>query len=119
MAPTTSHEGKKQTLGQYLATLREMSQLTLRQVEQATDKQVSNAYLSQLEKDKISKPSPNVLHALASVYRTSYEDLMARAGYITSEPAHARAATFSLGGVTEDEQQALMAFLAHLRSAKK
>jgi HTH-type transcriptional regulator, competence development regulator len=119
MARTAETEGKKQTLGQYLTALRELSQMTLREVEQATDKLVSNPYLSQLEKDKISKPSPNVLHALASVYQTSYEDLMAHAGYITSEPAHARAATFSLGSVTEDEQQALMAFLAHLRSAKK
>jgi len=48
-------------------------------VEEATNKEVSNAYLSQLENDKITKPSPNILHALASVYKTSYEDLMARA----------------------------------------
>ena len=66
------------TLGEHLARLRTASGLTLRQVEEATQKEVSNAYLSQLEKGKITKPSPNVLHALADAYKTSYEDLMER-----------------------------------------
>jgi len=56
--------------------------------EEATKKEVSNAYLSQLENNKIVKPSPNVLHALSLVYATSYEDLMRRAGYVSSDAIH-------------------------------
>jgi transcriptional regulator with XRE-family HTH domain len=93
--------------------------LSLREVEQASEKVVSNAYLSQLEKGKISKPSPNILHALAAVYGASYEDLMSRAGYFTSEPAHARAATFSVSDVSPDEQKALLDYLAFLRHQRK
>ena len=65
--------------------------MTLRQVEEATNKEVSNAYLSQIENDKIQKPSPNVLHALAEIYGISYEQLMEMAGYITHlAPAKAK-----------------------------
>jgi len=119
MGQSTGKTSSTQTLGEYLAAVRTVSQLSLRDVEQATNKLVSNAYLSQLEKDKIGKPSPNILHALASAYKISYEELMARAGYVSSDPAHARAATFSLGKVTPDEQRALTAYLTFLRSQKK
>jgi len=55
-------------LGALLADLRVAKGLSLRQVEEATDKTVSNAYLSQLEKRRIRKPSPNVLRSLSGVY---------------------------------------------------
>ena len=106
-------------LGDYLATLRAASGLSLREVEQATEKVVSNAYLSQLEKGKVNKPSPNILHALAVVYGTSYEDLMSKAGYFTSEPAHVKAATFSVSNVSQEEQKALLDYLAFLRHQRK
>ena len=48
--------------GQYLREKRKTNGLTLRSVEQKTG--VSNAYLSQLENNKISNPSPSVLHNL-------------------------------------------------------
>ncbi len=55
----------KLTLGKYLASIRTDRHMTLRQVEEAMNKEVSNAYLSQIENDKIQKPSPNILHSLA------------------------------------------------------
>lgn len=76
MAEDIARQSSKLTLGKHLASLRNAAQLSLRQVEEATNKEVSNAYLSQLENDKINKPSPNILHALSHVYSTSYEDLM-------------------------------------------
>ena len=105
------------TLGQYLASLRRAAQLTLRQVEEATEKEVSNAYLSQLENDKITKPSPNILHSLATVYKTSYEALMERAGYLTA--GQARPATFAIADLTPEEEQALIAYLDFFRKQKK
>lgn len=113
------------SLGRHLARLRTAAGLTLRQVEEATEKEVSNAYLSQLENDKISKPSPNILLALSRVYNTSYEDLMERAGYfpaasnLASTKRQARAATFAIGNLTPDEEKALIEYLAFIRRQKR
>ena len=105
------------TLGEHLAALRGAAQLTLRQVEDATEREVSNAYLSQLENNKITKPSPNILHALAAVYKTSYERLMEKAGYLTA--GQARPATFAIAELTTEEEQALIAYLEFFRNQKK
>src|SRR5262245_34796573 len=101
LAPADERSTKKPTLGQYLASIRKDRKMTLREVEEATDKQVSNAYLSQIETDKIQKPSPNILHALAELYAISFENLMEMAGFLTP-PAkradterHGRVATFA------------------------
>ena len=115
---------QKITLGQHLAALRNAAGLTLRQVEDASEKEVSNAYLSQLEKYKISKPSPNILYALAQVYSTSYDDLMGRAGYLPAAQAatgrrQARAATFAVENLTPEEEEALIAYLGFIRQQKK
>lgn len=115
----TTNDVTDQSLGRYLASLRLMSGLSLREVEQATEKVVSNAYLSQLENDKVNKPSPNILHALASVYSVPYEELMAKAGYLSADPSHARAATFAIDNVSPEEQAALMEYLAFLRHKKR
>jgi transcriptional regulator with XRE-family HTH domain len=100
--------------------------MSLRHVEESTDKEVSNAYLSQLETGKISKPSPHVLHTLATVYGASYENLMERAGYIAPSGAarspgakHGRAATFSIENLTAEEEAELLKYLAWVRSQRE
>lgn len=109
-------------LGPYLANLRTARKLTLRQVEDATKGEVSNAYLSQVEHGKIASPSPNVLHSLAMVYEVPYEDLMERAGYVVSTAGradsakHGRVATFADKHLTKEEEDALLEYLAFLRS---
>jgi len=111
------------SLGAHLTRLRNATGLSLRQVEEATKKEVSNAYLSQLENNKIVKPSPNVLHALSVVYATSYEDLMRRAGYVSSDADasghRAKAATFAVENLTPDEEKALLDYLAFIRNQKR
>lgn len=121
-----AHRAKeKTTLGKHLAGLRTAAGLSLRQVEEATNKEVSNAYLSQLENDKITKPSPNILFVLSSVYSTSYEDLMERAGYLpagssaTPSRRQARAATFAIENLTPEEEKELIAYLGFIRQQKK
>ena len=112
------------SLGAHLARLRTAAGLSLRQVEDATEKEVSNAYLSQLENNKIAKPSPNILHALALVYQASYEDLMKRAGYLSSDPQssgrrQAKAATFAIQGLTTEEEKSLIDYLAFIRKQRR
>lgn len=112
------------TLGQYLASIRTDRRMTLREVEEATDKRVSNAYLSQIENDKIQKPSPNILHHLAAVYAISFENLMDRAGYLmppgrgVEGERRTRVATFADHDLTAEEESELMQYLQFLRTRK-
>ena len=103
---------------------RELRKLSLREVEKATG--ISNPYLSQLENDKIAKPSPFFLHKLANLYEISYELLMEAAGYVqrkTVADGHpktlAGAALFSTEKLTSDEEQQLADYLNFIRSKTK
>lgn len=68
------------TLGQELQLARKSKKLSLREVETATG--ISNPYLSQLENDKISKPSPQFLGKLAALYELDFQIVMEQAGYM-------------------------------------
>jgi len=121
----TENRQRAEALGRYLKSLRLGLHMTLRDVEEATKKDVSNAYLSQIENGKISKPSPNVLHTLATLYRASYAKLMERAGYVSPTARaprgakHGRAATFAVENLTGDEEAELMRYLAWYRSRRR
>jgi len=129
--PAAPDPPEVQPLGDYLANIRAIRRLTLREVEKATDGAVSNAYLSQLETNRIARPSPNILHALAAVYVVPYETLMEKAGYITpasespdalrgagENVRHGRAATFVDKNLTREEEESLLEYLAFLRSRR-
>ena len=114
-----------QALGEYLHNLRDSLRLTLREVEEASG--VSNAYVSQLEHGKIQRPSPHILHKLASVYGVAYERLMEKAGYIPrakppspakGKPRHGKLSTCAIDDLTEEEEEDLLKYLAFLRSRK-
>ena len=101
-----------------------MRKLSLRDVEQATG--ISNAYLSQLENDKISKPSPHFLHKLSKLYAVDYEMLMEAAGYVHDREKEKKpgprtlegAALFSEKNLTAEEEQELAKYLRFLRANK-
>ncbi|HEX3125824.1 MAG TPA: helix-turn-helix transcriptional regulator [Thermoanaerobaculia bacterium] len=125
MAKDTSGERSGLSLGEYLRCLRASKEWTLREVEEATNGEVSNAYLSQLENDKINKPSPNILHSLARVYGASYASLMTKAGYLAPREKrkpgsrHGAAATHApFGDLSDDEERALLTYLAMYRKVK-
>src|SRR5437660_5150872 len=104
----TQEQGK--SLGAGLRTARELRKLSLREVEEATG--ISNAYLSQLENNKIKKPSPHFLHKLAAIYDIGYELLMEQAGYILRKKAEgpktlAGAALFSQDALSSEEEEKL------------
>jgi transcriptional regulator with XRE-family HTH domain len=106
-------------LSELLAHLRVAKGLSLRHVEEATDQAVSNAYLSQLEKGRIQKPSPHVLHSLAAVYAVPYEALMEKAGYLLPSQEgggrRRRLAAFAIDDLTAEEEEELLKYLAFLR----
>jgi transcriptional regulator with XRE-family HTH domain len=112
-----------QSLGQGLKTARELRKLSQRQVEEATG--ISNAYLSQLENDKVKKPSPHFLHKLASLYDMPYELLMEAAGYIkraakgSGPQSLAGAAFYSQKNLSDEEAEELGRYLEFIRSKNK
>jgi len=114
---------EKRSLGTELHDIRTMRKLSLRDVEEATG--ISNAYLSQMENDKVSKPSPHFLHKLAKLYGVDYEMLMEAAGYVHDREQKGGASTplgaalFSDQNLTPEEEQQLALYLRFLRSQKK
>ena len=110
------------TLGSGLREARELKNLSLRAVEQAVG--ISNAYLSQLENNKVRKPSPFFLHKLSKLYDISYEKLMAAAGYAELPEGTATPKSFAAGAIfnedltTAGERDELLKFLGYLRSKK-
>jgi len=109
------------SLGNTLKELREIRKLTLRQVEEVTG--ISNAYLSQLENDKIAKPSANVLCKLSDIYQEDIKTLLASAGIIDSKAAPSRKLLESIAlstksALTQDEEEALIKYLQFLRHNK-
>jgi len=111
-----------QTLGQTLKASRELNRFTLRQVEEATA--ISNAYLSQLENDKIKKPSANVLYKLANLYRISLNSLLQAGGIIekTNNEESMLFNSFALSSedsLSVDEKDELLKYLEYLRHKKK
>ena len=112
--------GQPNVLGVVLADLRKAKGLSLREVQEATNGAVSNAYLSQLEHQKIKKPSPNVLRSLAEVYGVPYETLMEKAGYLmpdtdAQDGRRRRLAVFAIDDLTAEEEEELLKYLAFLR----
>ena len=99
------------SLGSTLKELREIHRFTLRQVEEATG--ISNAYLSQLENDKIAKPSYNV----------ELDTLLAAAGIIEKKSSSNKllnaVALSSDSSLTKEEEEALLDYLRFIRQKQK
>jgi len=113
-----------ETLGKTLKSIRENVSLTLRDVETATG--ISNAYLSQLENDKIKKPSANVLYKLASVYKIDLNILLMAAGIIEKKAQKAKKESqlekeiaFYKDKLSATEQQDVIQFIKFLKSKSK
>lgn len=109
------------TLGKTLKDARELMTLTLRQVEEAIG--ISNAYLSQLENDKIKKPSANILYKLSSLYRIELDVLLAASGIIEKSDAQKNnilnSIAFSSEKLTVEEEEELINYLRFIRHKTK
>lgn len=115
--PQTSND-----LGPYLKIARRSVGLTLRDVEAKTD--ITNGYLSQIENQLISKPSPNVLYQLAELYGVEYSDLLVRAGHRVPAASGQRADFLNgiplraLEDLTDEEKKDLMDYVNYIKSKR-
>ena len=97
--------------------------LTLRELEDLFERDDFNAY--PVEEDQQIVGLVSKFDFLASFVFTParvtprYEDLMKRAGYVSSDAAHAKAATFAVGNLTPEEEKALLDYLAFIRGQKR
>lgn len=104
-------------LGDKLKLIRQASGLTLRQIEESTG--ISNAYLSQIENNKIKKPSARILYKLASIYGINIEELLAASGLINQERAPLSPIELGpISNLTIEEMDKLLEYLAFLRYRK-
>lgn len=113
---------KKETLGAIIKEKRESMRLSLRTVEEITG--ISNAYLSQLENDKAKKPSANILHKLAELYKLEFGYLLSLAGILENESNANKSFgefVFSKDVLSKDEAEELAQYLKfmRLRDSKK
>ncbi|MGD0319671.1 MAG: helix-turn-helix transcriptional regulator [Nitrososphaerales archaeon] len=110
-----------ESLGEVLRRKRDDLRLSLREVEEKTG--ISNAYLSQLENQKIVKPSPSVLGKLAEAYKISYSRLMELSGYPALGPKGKRLLVFrtsdSAEELTPQEERELLEYLRFIRTRRQ
>jgi HTH-type transcriptional regulator, competence development regulator len=84
---------------------------------------ISPAYLSKLENGAVKRPSPHVLHQLSEALAVPYAELMRLSGYrVPGEPQ--QNATDTVGaalfaGLTEDEREELLEYLAWYRARRR
>lgn len=110
------------SLGQILKSYRKSKKLTLRDVEGLAG--VSNAYLSQLENDKVTKPSANILYKLSNVYNADFDYLLELAGIIekkqeSNKPKTLEGFALYAEDLTEEEERELSRYLKFLRYSEK
>jgi len=110
----------KKTLGSVLRQARDLKNLALRTVEERTG--ISNAYISQLENDKIKKPSADILHKLAITYKIDFNFLLHVSGLVeksTSENVSFGKFVFSKDNLSPEEEEMLIEYLQFMRQKKK
>lgn len=114
------------TLGSELARIRQLRGTSLKGVGDAAG--MSPTYLQRLERDEITNPSPNKLHALGEALDVPYVELMKLAGYVVPREGVPVSESLSRGplahalfseNLTDEEIAALTEYLAFRRSRKK
>ena len=110
----------EKSVGKILKEARDLRRLSLREVEIQSG--VSNAYLSQLENDKIKKPSANTLYKLSELFNINFDDLMVAAGIVEKKKETVKPEghfAFSSENLSPEEEKELIEFLKYLRYKKK
>lgn len=108
------------SLGIILRQARDLKEYPLRTVEEITG--ISNAYLSQIENNKIKKPSADILHRLAKAYNLDFNYLLHVAGLVeksSQDNVSFGEFVFSKDNLTSAEQEELVNYLIFMREREK
>lgn len=110
-----------QTLGKMIRAARELKNLSPGKV--AKEAKISPAYLSKLERDEVTSPSPHRLHALSRVLGIDYAEMMRAVGYVVPGDERATrkpALAFDADDLTEDEVDDVRAYVSwYLRRSRE
>ena len=116
-------ERPMQTLGQYLAELRQGRGMTFRDLEEKSG--ISNGYLNLLEHDRIKRPSPETLFKLSNFFGVPFSSLMKLAGYpsessgTSGEDSNRELATALLDDLSQEELDRVRDFVGYLRVERR
>lgn len=106
----------RQNLGANLREMRDKRKISLREMERRSG--INNAYLSQLERGEVAKPTPSMLGRIAEAYEIPFDTLMGWAGYTLTPNALTRPQAKALNyfaDATDEEVEALRAVLDAIR----
>ncbi len=106
---TDSWQARREALGAFIRTQRQLANLSLRQLSELTS--LSNPYLSQVERG-LHEPSVRVLKAISDALNVSAETLLAQAGLVDAvagQSADAAAETGPGAGSEEATEDAITA----------
>jgi transcriptional regulator with XRE-family HTH domain len=94
VAVTDSWQTRREALGAFIRTQRQLANLSLRQLAELTS--LSNPYLSQVERG-LHEPSVRVLKAISDALNVSAETLLAQAGLVDAVAGQGADAADSTG----------------------
>ena len=105
---TDSWQARREALGAFIRTQRQLANLSLRQLAELTS--LSNPYLSQVERG-LHEPSVRVLKAISDALNLSAETLLAQAGLVDAVAG----GTADAAGETDQEERTEDAIAADKR----
>jgi len=108
-------------LGDILKDARKDRSYTLMYIEETLG--ISNAYLSQLENNKIKKPSANFLYKLSNLYNIPLKSLLGNAGIIENKEDSfsnfANRIAFSAGDMSDEEKEKVIEYIKFVKLQNK
>jgi len=99
-----SWQARREALGAFIRTQRQLANLSLRQLAELTS--LSNPYLSQVERG-LHEPSVRVLKAISDALNVSAETLLAQAGLV--DAVAGQSASTAAEAEQEDRTEAVIA----------
>jgi transcriptional regulator with XRE-family HTH domain len=104
VAVADSWQARREALGAFIRTQRQLANLSLRQLAELTS--LSNPYLSQVERG-LHEPSVRVLKAISDALNVSAETLLAQAGLV--DAVAGQSASTAAEAEQEDRTEAVIA----------
>lgn len=115
---------EERALGTRLRQVREQAGWSLRDLEAGSG--LKSGYLSQLEQNKITHPSPSLLRRVAEAYQLRFQDVLVWAGYASEEAkdippnqAVALSTVSALGDPSKEELETIKAIVDVLQRSRR